>query len=403
MIEPSDALRRFPLRRPAALVALAVALAVAVSTTGPAAASTHDLRRKRSEVQQQRAQVAAQVDALKATNAELDRALATLQGNVRTQEAQLAAARRAVAEATAARNAARAAEERTTAELAALVAAMKRLALDAYVRGSWDIPEPANAASTPGDLARRAFLLDTVVRRDTDVAERLDAAKKDLARQRARAEEAERVAAARRRDVEVKVTTVKRAVADTERVENEVELRMERSLAEADSLRAIDAQLAAEITRRQQALARRIASRPGAGGSGGSRRVGNVALARVRGFTVAASIAEQLEGLLAAAESDGIVFGGGGYRSSEGQVATRRANCGTSNYDIYEKPASQCSPPTARPGLSMHEQGLAIDFTQDGRILSRSSSGYAWLKANAGRFGFRNLPSEPWHWSTNGN
>ena len=403
MIEPLDALRRFPLRRPAALVALAVALAVAVSTTGPAAASTHDLRRKRSEVQQQRAQVAAQVDALKATNAELDRALATLQGNVRTQEARLAAARRAVAEATAARNAARAAEEQTTAELAALVAAMKRIALDAYVRGSWDIPEPANAASTPGDLARRAFLLDIVVRRDTDVAERLDAAKKDLARQRARAEEAERVAAVRRRDVEVKVTTVKRAVADTERVENEVELRIERSLAEADSLRAIDAQLAAEITRRQQALARRIASRPGAGGSGGSRRVGNVALARVRGFTVAASIAEQVEGLLAAAEADGIVFGGGGYRSSDGQVATRRANCGPSNYDIYEKPASQCSPPTARPGLSMHEQGLAIDFTQDGRILSRSSSGYTWLKANAGRYGLRNLPSEPWHWSTNGN
>ena len=22
--------------------------------------------------------------------------------------------------------------------------------------------------------------------------------------------------------------------------------------------------------------------------------------------------------------------------------------------------------------------------------------------ADAGRFGFRNLPSEPWHWSTNG-
>ena len=26
-----------------------------------------------------------------------------------------------------------------------------------------------------------------------------------------------------------------------------------------------------------------------------------------------------------------------------------------------------------------------------------------WLAANAGSFGFRNLPSEPWHWSTNGN
>lgn len=25
-----------------------------------------------------------------------------------------------------------------------------------------------------------------------------------------------------------------------------------------------------------------------------------------------------------------------------------------------------------------------------------------WLHANAGRFGFVNLPSEPWHWSVDG-
>ena len=29
--------------------------------------------------------------------------------------------------------------------------------------------------------------------------------------------------------------------------------------------------------------------------------------------------------------------------------------------------------------------------------------GFAWMKANAGQYGFYNLPSEPWHWSTNGN
>ena len=81
----------------------------------------------------------------------------------------------------------------------------------------------------------------------------------------------------------------------------------------------------------------------------------------------------------------------------------RRNNCGSSHYAIYEAPASSCSPPTARPGSSMHERGLAIDFTQGGSTLSRGSSGFAWLKANAGSFGFRNLPSEPWHWSTNGN
>jgi len=52
----------------------------------------------------------------------------------------------------------------------------------------------------------------------------------------------------------------------------------------------------------------------------------------------------------------------------------------------------------------MHEEGLAVDFTYGGGIISsRSSPGYQWLDANASRFGLFNLPSEPWHWSTNGN
>jgi len=51
----------------------------------------------------------------------------------------------------------------------------------------------------------------------------------------------------------------------------------------------------------------------------------------------------------------------------------------------------------------MHERGLAIDFTYQGRVISsRSSPGYQWLAAHAGSYGFYNLPSEPWHWSTNG-
>ena len=52
----------------------------------------------------------------------------------------------------------------------------------------------------------------------------------------------------------------------------------------------------------------------------------------------------------------------------------------------------------------MHEQGLAIDFTNNGRLISsRSDPAFQWLSGNASRFGLYNLPSEPWHWSTNGN
>ncbi len=35
-------------------------------------------------------------------------------------------------------------------------------------------------------------------------------------------------------------------------------------------------------------------------------------------------------------------------------------------------------------------------------ISSRTSAAYKWLAANAGKYGFTNLPSEPWHWSITG-
>ena len=124
----------------------------------------------------------------------------------------------------------------------------------------------------------------------------------------------------------------------------------------------------------------------------------------VGGITVNVAIASQIRGLLDAATAAGLNLRGGGYRSSAAQVATRRANCGSSYYDIYQKPASQCSPPTAIPGRSMHEQGRAIDFTSGGVLItSGSDPAFVWLSRNASRFGMYNLPSERWHWSTNGN
>ena len=125
-------------------------------------------------------------------------------------------------------------------------------------------------------------------------------------------------------------------------------------------------------------------------------------LTTVWGIQVHESIADKLLALLKAASRDGIRLGGGGYRSSQSQINLRRAHCGTSNWAIYSKPSYQCRPPTARPGASMHERGLAVDFTQNGRALWSNTSGYRWLKRNASKYGFRNLPSEPWHWSVNG-
>ena len=74
-------------------------------------------------------------------------------------------------------------------------------------------------------------------------------------------------------------------------------------------------------------------------------------------------------------------------------------------------PSGQCSPPTAIPGTSMHEKGLAIDFKYQGQTICYSANpngrcsgnvAYDWLKANASKYGFSARTSEPWHWSTTG-
>lgn len=115
------------------------------------------------------------------------------------------------------------------------------------------------------------------------------------------------------------------------------------------------------------------------------------------------SIASQTAALVAAAKASGINLSGGGYRDPAEQITLRRAHCGTSDYAIYVMPASQCTPPTAQPGKSMHERGLALDIQSGGRLItSRTDPAFIWLAVNAATYGFYNLPSEPWHWSTNG-
>ncbi|MGH3980475.1 MAG: glucosaminidase domain-containing protein, partial [Pseudonocardiaceae bacterium] len=118
---------------------------------------------------------------------------------------------------------------------------------------------------------------------------------------------------------------------------------------------------------------------------------GNVPLTRVQGITVHQQIAAQVDAIITAAASDGLSLSGAGYRSPARQIELRIAHCGASHYAIYFATASACSPPTARPGTSMHEVGLAIDFNN---CNSHATRCWQWLTTNAAGYGLYNLPSE---------
>jgi hypothetical protein len=123
-----------------------------------------------------------------------------------------------------------------------------------------------------------------------------------------------------------------------------------------------------------------------------------------RRVVVDATIGLSVQFLINDAAAAGIgLCGRSGFRSYAEQAELRRQNCGSSDYALYVAPPSTCSPPTARPGMSNHEDGLAIDFDcADGQRMTHASPCYQWLAANASRYGLYNLPSEPWHWSVTG-
>jgi hypothetical protein len=109
------------------------------------------------------------------------------------------------------------------------------------------------------------------------------------------------------------------------------------------------------------------------------------------------NIAANANAMIAAAAADGVTLTGSCWRSNARQIQLRIINgCP----DIYTASPSSCRVPTAIPGTSNHERGLAIDFDN---CHSRGTACFIWLSANAATYGFYNLPSEPWHWSVNGN
>ena len=119
----------------------------------------------------------------------------------------------------------------------------------------------------------------------------------------------------------------------------------------------------------------------------------------VYGTRVHWNVAYSYKRMVDDAAKAGIPLSGGGFRTKQRQIELRKINgCP----DVWTAPASSCRVPTAIPGRSLHEIGMAIDITSGGRSLTSKSPGFKWLRAHAAEYGFKNLPSEPWHWSITG-
>jgi LAS superfamily LD-carboxypeptidase LdcB len=399
--------------------ALTRGLAVALVATATAAPTVSDAQQptpeqQRDEVRRQAAEAALEVDALRAEDAVVQQALADLQANVDTQQADANAAADAQASADAALADATAKLTEAENQVATLDAAT-----DAMVAQSFMDPPIENAleifrSGSLSDAAVKQALLKLQADHDAALMDQLEQAQAQLATDQAAKQEAATLASDRKAAADAALAELQTALSQQQQFAADLEARLNSRLAEAEALRQQDAALSAQIEAQQAALAAQLAAMSGPNtGANGNTQPGVIApvpggLATVScptggSITVAGAIAESVAALLRDAAADDVLLCGGGYRDPEAQIQLRMAHCGTSNYAIYQMPASQCDPPTAKPGFSQHEVGLAIDFTcNGGGTVTRSSSCFSWLSAHAGDYGLYNLPEESWHWSTTG-
>jgi LAS superfamily LD-carboxypeptidase LdcB len=394
---------------------LAVVLTVAALTPSISAAQQPDpgaTEQERDEVRSRQAEVVIEIDALEAQDAEVRATLAEIERNVARQRSELQGAERAQAQGEAELAQATLAVADAQRRIDDLNVQADRLVVDSFVNPPSDYAlEPLRAGSMT-DAAVIQAVLKMQGKRDADLLERLDQAHESLAAEQAKKEDAAAEAKDAQEAAARELDDVEAALGQQQAFAADLEKRLNDRLAEAESLRTLDAALSDRLVQEQAALAAQLAAAAqpppqDAAPSQITPAPGGLATVSCPGggsITVAGSISGNVQALLNDAAGDGVMLCGGGYRDPQEQIELRMAHCGTSNYAIYEMPASQCSPPTAIPGTSMHEQGLAIDFTcNGGGTVSSGDECWDWLQANAVGYGLYNLPSEPWHWSTNGN
>ena len=419
------------------LVIVMAAIVMTIGILGPDLASSapkNDPRAQREQVRAEQAANAAKLDTTKATKGEIDEALQVITENLATQEAALARTQEQVAQAKQDIVDAEAAIKRLKGEIDTLRTLVRERAVSAFVSPPGDDVLTVLDTNDFVTASSRKFYIELRSQSDADVADRLNGAMAEIDFQREKAEKARKLAEKKEAEQAERTEAVRTAKAQKQSLADDLEATINAQIQRSIELQATDKALSKQIAQEAAAAAARLAALkaqqdaaaaaaaaqaaaqpptdtqgPGGGGeasplppggppTGAGTGSGGVSLCNVQGITVNCAIQGQLNDMMNDARSKGVSLSGGGYRDPAQQIALRRAHCGSSYYAIYQMPSSSCSPPTARPGTSQHEVGLAIDFDN----CRYGSPSYNYLKGNASRFGFYNLPSESWHWSTTG-
>ena len=216
---------------------------------------------KREATRAQKAEVAAQIDTLRASDDQLEAAVRTLDAEAATQSATNQAAQQALQAAHVTLGAAQSRLAATEVRMTDLRQRAAAVAVQAYVHPGADPLLQIIKAKDLAEASRRQTLLATVASGDRDVLEQLRAARQDQQMEQENLLRARDVAEERKRAAAEKLDALQRALADQTRLKSALEGRIAQFSAEVEALAREEAALSATIRARQAAATAAAAPR----------------------------------------------------------------------------------------------------------------------------------------------
>ncbi len=255
--------------------ALVVVLVMALATPAFADPTPEE---KRAAAQAKKAQAAAQLDTLKANDAELEAAVKALDAGVAIEAANTDAAQQALRAAERNLTSAQARLAATETKMADLRTKVAEAAVRAYVHPGGDTLLEIVRSKDLGEASRRQALLAHVVSSDRDIVDQMRAVRQDEQMEKENLAEAASVAADRKKAAAAKLAGLEKARNDQVKLKNALDARIEQVTSEVAALSREEATLSGLI-RSRQAAAEASSAAPSAAANAPAARVGGSGVA----------------------------------------------------------------------------------------------------------------------------
>jgi murein DD-endopeptidase MepM/ murein hydrolase activator NlpD len=229
---------------------IALVLAALVVLSGIAdAQSVSSARRRQTEARARRAQVAARINAARATDRQLENAVRALDAHILGQQAETDAARQAAAVAQRELDELTAKLTATRQQRDTLRTQVRQRAIAAYINPTGTAIARVFTAKDITEATRKRELLDQVMSGNGEFLDRLHATEEDLAIAEAEQKVVSERLAQRRRTAEARLVALRKARSEQTRLRGALQERIRHFLAEADVVARQEATLAEFIRR----------------------------------------------------------------------------------------------------------------------------------------------------------